>query len=456
MTSKKRTFTRRTFLKGTAAASGLVIANSTGISFAEKAASINFLRRRAQVETITILINDSPWFPGFEALVNNYVEATGNDVNLNVTPFPGMLEKSRNAVQADESEFDILNLNEQWYMQFYAGGLVTPIKEIDPDFELDPNVIEYDAAPRWDEALKYSSPDGEIYGLPINGNIQLYFYRRDLFEAEGLEVPTTWDELATVAEALHNPPNMHGFSIRTKPGNWEFQAYLHSHGTGVINLDESGQWSVGFKDSPEALAALNTWLDLGKSYGPANVADLGQAENLALMASGRLAQVHMVGAAAPNFDNPDSSVVVGNMGADVVPGGPAAQATMSGIWVMGIPHNLPEGRKQAALAFLSWALTKEAQLGYAQAGAIPVRQDVYEELSDDPELGWWMSAMGASTPYIKAQPRINETPQVVEVVDRRISQALIGELSPEEALAEGAAEIQAILEENEYNVAPLD
>jgi multiple sugar transport system substrate-binding protein len=55
--------------------------------------------------TITILINDSPWFAGFEVLVNKCVEETGNEVELNVTPFAGMLEKSRNAVQAQESEF---------------------------------------------------------------------------------------------------------------------------------------------------------------------------------------------------------------------------------------------------------------------------------------------------------------------------------------------------------------
>lgn len=72
----------------------------------------------APLPAISILINDSPWFAGFEALVNKYVEETGNEVNLIVTPFAGMLEKSRNAVQARESEFDIINLNEQWYMQF--------------------------------------------------------------------------------------------------------------------------------------------------------------------------------------------------------------------------------------------------------------------------------------------------------------------------------------------------
>jgi multiple sugar transport system substrate-binding protein len=455
MPFKNHTLTRRGFLKGAAAASSALLAHSTGISFAEKVSTVNFLRG-AQIETINILINDSPWFAGFEALVNKYVDETGNDVKLAVTPFAGMLEKSRNAVQADESEFDLLNLNEQWYMQFYAGGLVTPIKDIKPDFELDPNVIEYDSAPRWDESVRYSSPNGEILGLPINGNIQLFFYRKDLFEEKGVEVPTTWDEVAAAAAVFHDPPQMNGFSIRTKPPNWEFTAYLHDFGTGIVNLGDDGTWTVGFAPNDAALAALNTWMMLGKDYGPANVADMGQAENQALMQSGKLAMIHMVGASAPNFDNPDASVVVGKMGASVVPGGPADRVTMSGIWVMGIPHNLPDARKMSALTFLEWALTKDAQLYYAQSGAIPVRQDVYEELADDPKLGWWMQGMAESTPYIKAFLRLNETPQIVDVIDRRTVQALVGELSPEEALSEGAKEIYTIMQEGGYNVNPLE
>jgi multiple sugar transport system substrate-binding protein len=41
---------------------------------------------------ITILINASPWYNGFESVVNLYEQQTGNKVNLDVTPFPGMLE----------------------------------------------------------------------------------------------------------------------------------------------------------------------------------------------------------------------------------------------------------------------------------------------------------------------------------------------------------------------------
>lgn len=410
----------------------------------------------AEIDSITILINDSPWFAGFEALVNKYIEETGNQVNLNVTPFPGMLEKSRNAVLADESEFDILNLNEQWYMQFYADGLVTPIKEIDPDFELDPNIIEYEWATRWDSEIRYSSESGELYGLPINGNIELFFYRKDLFEEAGLSAPETWEDVAAAAEALHDPPNMYGYIVRSSPPNWEYQAFLEGYGGKIIDLDdETGEWAVTIHEQP-AIDALNTWLDLGLTYGPPNYAEIGQPDMAGLMQAGNALQFVLVGAAAPNFDDPEQSLVGGKIGATVIPKPASGEhATMSGIWVMGIPHNLPDNRKQAALTFLTWALTKDAQMFYTQAGAIPVRQDVYEELADDPELGWWMKAMADSTPYIRAQPRLAETPQIIEVINRRVVQALLEELSPEDALWEAAQEIQKILEEGDYNVKPL-
>jgi multiple sugar transport system substrate-binding protein len=330
-----------------------------------------------------------------------------------------------------------------------------PLEEIEPGFTLDPQIIEYDYATRWDERINYSGKDGVLYGLPINGNIQLYYYRKDLLEENGLSVPTTWAELEAVAQALHNPPNMHGFTLRTKPPNFEFQAYLASHGASIVELDEAtGEWSIGLA-KPEAVDALNTWLNLGKTYGPANLADMGQAENQALMQSGRLAQIHAVTAMAPNLQNPDNSVVVDKVGADIVPGTGNLRYTMSGIWVMSIPRNIPSERQTSALEFLKWALTNENQVFYTQAGAIPVRQDTYEQLADDPQVGWWAKAMAESTPYIKAQPRLVETAQLVEIIDRRVVQALIGELTPEDAMMEAAKEVETILENGEYNYKPL-
>jgi len=66
-----------------------------------------------------------------------------------------------------------------------------------------------------------------------------------------------------------------------------------------------------------------------------------------------------------------------------------------------------------------------------------------------------MKAMAESTSYIHAQPRLTETPQIIEVLDRRLKQALINEITPEEALSEGAKEIFKILSDAGYKVKPL-
>jgi multiple sugar transport system substrate-binding protein len=61
-------------------------------------------------EPITILINTSPWYGGFEALVEKYEADTGNKVNIDAVPLGGLLEKARNAVRGSSGEYDIVNL----------------------------------------------------------------------------------------------------------------------------------------------------------------------------------------------------------------------------------------------------------------------------------------------------------------------------------------------------------
>jgi len=51
-----------------------------------------------KVEPITVNINQSPWFDGFRRLVELYEKESGNSVKLNVNPYLGSLEASRNSV----------------------------------------------------------------------------------------------------------------------------------------------------------------------------------------------------------------------------------------------------------------------------------------------------------------------------------------------------------------------
>jgi multiple sugar transport system substrate-binding protein len=406
-----------------------------------------------KVKDINILINDSPWFPGFEKLVNLYVDKTGNKVNLATTPFTGMQEKTRNAVTAPESEFDIVNLNEGWYATFYAGKFMSNINDIDPDYVVDPNIISYSNATRWNHDINYSAPDGTLYGLPINGNIQLLYYRKDLLDGAGLKPPETWDDVAAVATKLMKKPELYGFSSRGQKAGfavaYDWLAFLRScNGDWVAK--PGTDWTVTLADE-NGLRAIDLWTKLLWDYGPENVADVGQAELQQLMLSGKLTMAEMVVANWASMDNPEKSLVVDKV--DVIPmpaATPGKHATTTGIWVMGVPVNLPDERKQAGLTFLKWALTKEAQLEYTKFGAVPVRQDVYtSELANDHKYRW-MKAMADSTSYIIESIRIPEGPQVTEVLELTLNQIIAKQIEPHQGMTDCAKQVVDILTKAGY------
>ena len=194
-------------------------------------------------EPIRVLINDSPWFAGFAATVDQYTEATGNKVNLDVTPFPAMLEKARNSCVSGDSEYDVINVTEMNIQWFYNSGLVSKIKDIDPNFELSKEIISYSNAARWSKEKRAMTADGDVMGIPINGNIQLYYYRDDLFKRDGITPPKTWKEMTTIAKKYHKPPRFFGNANRANPIWWEFGAYMVSHDANYVQLEqmESGQ-----------------------------------------------------------------------------------------------------------------------------------------------------------------------------------------------------------------------
>jgi multiple sugar transport system substrate-binding protein len=407
----------------------------------------------AKVDPITILINDSPWYPGFEKLVKLYQDKTGNQVKLAVTPFTGMAEKTRNAVTASESEYDIVNLNEGWYATYYAGKFMTPLQEIDPNFKLDPNIINYNYATHWNHTKNYSAADGIMYGLPINGNIQLLYYRTDMYEKAGLKVPETWEDVAAASTKLMSPPNMYGFCTRGQKAGfavaYDWLPFLRGYnGDWVAKPGED--WTVTINNAA-GKKAMAKWLEMQKTYGPPNVADLGQAEVQQLMLAGKLVHALMVVANWSAMDNPEKSTVVNKV--NVIPLPKPAEgrhATTTGIWVMSIPKNMVDKRKKAALTFLQWALTKESQIEYTKFGAVPVRQDVYtSELASDPKYRW-MKAMGDSTQYIVESIRIPEGPQITDSMELHLNEAVAGLKTGDEALKLMANEILAVLQKAGY------
>jgi hypothetical protein len=196
-----------------------------------------------KVEPITVNINQSPWFDGFRKLVELYETETGNAVKLNVNPYLGSLEASRNSVRASEGFAHLVVVDNNWVVEFYAGGFLTPLTDLDPRFKLEDGVNTYDDTIFWDSrARTFNRKTGKLLGVPINGNVEVVFYREDLYKEKGLKVPDTWDELMANAKALHDPPRRYGI-VHYDDRNFvasNFVAYNFSFGGGQPGASHRG------------------------------------------------------------------------------------------------------------------------------------------------------------------------------------------------------------------------
>lgn len=403
-----------------------------------------------EASTIAIAINQAPWFPSFQQIVQVYQEETGNRVELRVFTFEGLLEQTLNAARTQSDQFDIYNLNEGWCATFYDGGFVTPLAEIDPSFALEPGIIEFDSVTRWSQETHLFDQSAPVFGLPINGNIQLLFYRRDLYEELGLQPPTTWDEAIAAAEALRSAqPDLYGYGTRGQRAGYavtyDFLPLLYGFG-GTIFANPPEDWSVTLdNDAGRQAVALFARL---LSYGPSDPQNIGQAELIALMQNGDLLQAHLACAAWATMDDEAASSVVGKVDYAVVPR-PATgvNATTSGIWLMGIPVQIADTQKRAAYDFLTWLMTKDAQMKYAEAAGVVTHSEVYaSELAADDRFRY-MRAYSESIPSINRGADFVFSPRLLEITEQRLQDIAARILEPAEGLTTMAEEIRGLTAE---------
>ena len=83
--------------------------------------------------------------------------------------------------------------------------------------------------------------DGGSTSVPVDGWTQMVVYRKDLFEANGLEAPSTYANVEAAIAKLHNPPEMYGFVAPTKiDENFMSQVLEHvflANGVSPVNGD---------------------------------------------------------------------------------------------------------------------------------------------------------------------------------------------------------------------------
>jgi multiple sugar transport system substrate-binding protein len=152
----------------------------------------------AQQAMLNILNSNTLWA---EALTGGIAEAySAAQITGESNPYESHFEKMLIELSQGSSTFDLITLDNLWLVQPMANGWAASLDEIKSGNPTLPELQLGNLAPG---SLTYQERDGRRYGLPVAMTTPVFVYRKDLFEAAGLDVPTNWDDYRAAAEALH-------------------------------------------------------------------------------------------------------------------------------------------------------------------------------------------------------------------------------------------------------------
>ena len=221
-------------------------------------------------------------------------------------------------------------------------------------------------------ALESCKIEGKFVAIPVTSGAQILFYRRDLFDAKGLNVPTTMEEMEAAAKALHSPPNVYGFGSRGQKSAAVsmFATFLHNFGA---------DWMAGGKPSlsaPEAVAAYSYYGRMLRQYGPPGVVNMSHVELGPMFGEGKIAMFADDLSLASIYEDEKKSKVAGKVGYAKLPAGPKRDTPT--IYVYGMAMASQSKHKDATWYWIQWVTSEAVQMRGMLRGVAGVRASAWK------------------------------------------------------------------------------
>jgi multiple sugar transport system substrate-binding protein len=221
-----------------------------------------------------------------------------------------------------------------------------------------------------------TGPDGKINVLPMNQDLFILYYNKEMFSQAGLEVPKTFDEMMTAAHKLTDKSKgVYGFTGRgVKNANVVlYDNILLGWDQETITPDDK----TLLTDTPAAIEAAQWYQKIMRECAPPGSVGFNWNECQTTFSQGRAAMWwDGIGFSAPLLD-PAKSKIVNKVGFAPVPAGPKAHYCATFIDGMGIPNGAKN--RIGAWLYLQWANSKPMFVEMLRAGAgTPPRPSAYQ------------------------------------------------------------------------------
>lgn len=457
-----RKFTRRNFLKmGGAAAAGSVM-----VPLLSACGSNNQDSGDLAGTELTVAAVNNPQMEDMRELVKDFTDKTEIKVAFQFLPENDLRQKVTQDVSLNAGNFDIVMISSYETPIWAQSQWLEPLN---PFFEQmseeERNTYDLDdVLQTWRTSLSF---EDQLYSIPFYGESSSLFYRKDLFEQAGIEMPErpTWDQVTGFAEQLHDPDGgVNGITLRGLPG-WganmaPFGTFLNTYGGRWYNENWEPQL-----DSPEVKAAIESYTNLASNYAQSGIVSDNFPECLTLFSSGNAAMWYDA-TVAGGLVTDESSDVADKVGFAY---GPTAEVTNGAHWLYSWSLGIETAskNKEAAFEFLKWATNKDyinlvgEELGY---GRVPpgTRRSTYEDTpyGENPWTGIELDSIETAdptkptkdpVPYTGIQYIvIPEFQQLGDSVGRILSSVITGDITPGEMQKRAQKEALDVAKEGEY------
>ncbi|MDP5183484.1 extracellular solute-binding protein [Blastococcus sp. BMG 814] len=323
-------------------------------------------------------------------------EHEGMSLVIEEQDWSGLVPRLQTALSSESQTPDVVEIGNTQSPTFTHAGAFSDISDL---------VDELGGDDLLEGFVEAGTVDGDVYAVPYYSGARAVFYRKDLFQQAGVEVPTTLAEFGDAAVALQqaNPtgkPNFSGFWL---PGQDWYNgiAWIYSNGGNLAEQD--GDAWVGALSSPEAQEGLQQVQELFANATSAP-RDADSAEPWVPFNNGEAAMFSAPTWARWSIDLPEC-----NQGVDPDDESEAAQAALAeqqacneertGIFPLPGPtagepatvfaggSNIAipamSGNQEAARDLLRIIFSEEYQTMLAENGLIPGNSEYADALGDD-------------------------------------------------------------------------
>ncbi|ABX30776.1 extracellular solute-binding protein family 1 [Petrotoga mobilis SJ95] len=292
--------------------------------------------------------------------------------------------------------------------------------------------------------------DGSLVAVPWFTDAGILYYRKDLLEKYGYDVPETWDELYTIAKDISQKEGIEGFvwqGARYEGLTCDVMEFVHSFGGEIM---KDGEVVVDDPEYYDNNVAAITFMDklIEDGVSPRGVTTYMEEEARRIFQNGDAVFMRNWPYAWSLVNAPESPVA-GKVGITVLPKGPEPDgrnsATLGG-WNLGINANSSAAEVEASKKLIKFLLSKEQQVYKAvYSGQTPTMIEAYNDPRTIEANPFYADLLDV---FLNAEPR-PISPIYAEIsyeIQVAVHEVLTQQAEPEDALNNLAENLKSIVE----------